>query len=484
MKLTDLTSDIEITGKAGAADADISSLGFDSRNIGKGGLFFAVRGTAGDGHDYIASATEHGASAVVCERLPERIDENIAYITVADSAAAVGLIASRFYGYPSRHLKLVGVTGTNGKTTTATLLYDMFRGLGYKAGLISTVVYKIDEEERTSTHTTPDAIRLNAMLAEMVERGCDYCFMEVSSHSIVQERIAGLHFAGGIFTNITHEHLDYHGTFAEYIKAKKRFFDTLPQDAFALVNADDRNGNVMVQNTAGKVSTYALQRFADFPCRIIENTPEGMQLELEGRQVWTRFLGRFNAYNLAAVYGAARLLGADRDEVLRILSTLRPVNGRFDTLHSPAGITAIIDYAHTPDALKNVIDTVNELRNGAGRLIVVVGCGGDRDRTKRPVMADIALQGADIAIFTSDNPRHEDPDAILHEMTAHLTVSNKWLAITDRRQAIRTAATIATKGDYILIAGKGHETYQITGDVKSHFDDKEEARTALGMDNA
>lgn len=481
MKLSELISGIETITTAGRTDADILSLGFDSRNACEGQLFFAVRGSASDGHDYIDAAIAKGASAIICEHLPEHINSDVAYVVVRDSSAAMGYIASAFYGHPSRKLRLTGVTGTNGKTTTATLLYDMFRRLGYKAGLISTVVYKIDTEERPSTHTTPDAIRLNAMLAEMVERGCDYCFMEVSSHSIVQERIAGLTFAGGIFTNITHDHLDYHGTFAEYIRAKKMFFDKLPQEAFALVNSDDRNGMVMVQNTSAQIHTYALRGFSDFPCRIMENTPEGMLLEIDGKQVWTHFLGRFNAYNLTAVYGAARLLGADSEEILKVLSTLTPVNGRFDTLHSPSGITAIVDYAHTPDALRNVIDTINELRGGAGRLIVVVGCGGDRDRTKRPVMAQIAVENADLAIFTSDNPRHEDPDAIIAEMTAGMPEGPGWLAITDRRQAIKAAASAARKGDYILVAGKGHETYQIIGDVKNHFDDKEEVRRALGI---
>lgn len=481
MKLSELISGIETITTAGRTDADILSLGFDSRNACEGQLFFAVRGSASDGHDYIDAAIAKGASAIICEHLPEHINSDVAYVVVRDSSAAMGYIASAFYGHPSRKLRLTGVTGTNGKTTTATLLYDMFRRLGYKAGLISTVVYKIDTEERPSTHTTPDAIRLNAMLAEMVERGCDYCFMEVSSHSIVQERIAGLTFAGGIFTNITHDHLDYHGTFAEYIRAKKMFFDKLPQEAFALVNSDDRNGMVMVQNSSAQIHTYALRGFSDFPCRIMENTPEGMSLEIDGKQVWTHFLGRFNAYNLTAVYGTARLLGADSEEILKVLSTLTPVNGRFDTLHSPSGITAIVDYAHTPDALRNVIDTINELRGGAGRLIVVVGCGGDRDRTKRPVMAQIAVENADLAIFTSDNPRHEDPDAIIAEMTAGIPEGPGWLTITDRRQAIKAAASAARKGDYILVAGKGHETYQIIGDVKNHFDDKEEVRRALGI---
>lgn len=481
MKLNELLSGIEVISISGNRDTDITSLGFDSRNVVAGQLFFAVRGSASDGHAYIAGAITKGAAGVICEELPETLSNKVAYVVVEDSSAVLGKIASTFYGSPSHKLRLVGVTGTNGKTTIATLLYDMFRKLGYKAGLISTVSYMIDTEEIASTHTTPDAIRLNGMLAEMVARGCEYCFMEVSSHSIVQERIAGLRFVGGIFTNITHEHLDYHGTFAEYIRAKKRFFDTLISNAFALVNTDDKNGNVMVQNTQAAIKTYALKRFSDFSCRILENTPEGMLLDIDDEQVWTRFLGGFNAYNLTAVYGAARLLGADKQETLRIISTLTPVNGRFDTLHSPQGITAIVDYAHTPDALKNVIDTANELR-GDGKLIVVVGCGGDRDRTKRPVMAEIALEGADIAIFTSDNPRHEEPNAILDEMTAGLTGSDRWLCITDRRQAIKTAATMAQPGDFILIAGKGHETYQIIGDRHDHFDDKEEIKTFLKIE--
>lgn len=477
MKLTELLSGIETLQRAGAPETDITSLGFDSRHATAGQLFFAVKGSASDGHDYMAQATANGAAAVVCERLPEEPFPGVAYIVVADSSAALGTIASRFYGEPSHKLKLVGVTGTNGKTTTATLLYDLFRRLGYKAGLISTVVYRIDNETLPSTHTTPDAIRLNAMLAEMAERGCDYCFMEVSSHSIVQERIAGLTFAGGIFTNITHEHLDYHGTFAEYIRAKKRFFDRLLKGAFALVNADDRNGAVMVQNSAATTYTYALRSFSDFRCRILENTPEGMLLELDGQQVWTRFLGRFNAYNLAAVYGAARLLGADCDETLQALSTLTPVNGRFDTLHSPDGITAIVDYAHTPDALRNVMDTVNELRSGAGRLIVVVGCGGDRDRTKRPRMASVVSELSDISIVTSDNPRTEDPRAIIAEILPGIRSGAEYFADPDRRSAILKAAAISRRDDIILIAGKGHENYQEINGVRHHFDDREILRS-------
>ncbi len=479
MKLDELIASLAPLSVEGKTDTEVQSLGFDSRTAGAGQLFFALRGTASDGHAYIPQAAAAGAAGIVCEELPETRAAGTAYILVTDSHAALGEAAAAFYGHPSRSLKLVGVTGTNGKTTTATLLADLFRKAGYRTGLISTVTYRIDDEERPSTHTTPDAIRLNSMLAEMVDRGCDYCFMEVSSHSIVQKRIAGLQFAGGIFTNITHEHLDYHGTFAEYIRAKKMFFDALPADAFALSNADDRNGGVMLQNTRAAKHTYSLRSFADFRCRILENAPQGMLLEMDGCQVWVRFMGRFNAYNLAAVYGTARLLGADRDETLRILSTLKPVNGRFDTLHSEDGITAIVDYAHTPDALANVIDTVNELRTAGSRLIVVVGCGGDRDRTKRPVMASRCTEKADLSIFTSDNPRHEDPEAILDEMTAGLPAADSWIRITDRRQAIRTAAVTARPGDWILVAGKGHETYQIIGDRRDHFDDKEEIRACL-----
>lgn len=473
MKLDELFRDMEFIA-AGDLSADISSLGFDSRTVVPGQLFFAVRGTASDGHDHIPAAVAKGAAAVVCERMPQETAAGVTYITVPDSSAALGRAASRFYGEPSRKLHLVGITGTNGKTTTATLLHDMFRALGYKCGLISTVAYIIDGRSVGATHTTPDAVRLNAMLAEMAEAGCQYCFMEVSSHSVVQERITGLYFAGGVFTNITHEHLDYHGTFREYINAKKRFFDSLPGEAFALVNKDDRNGAVMLQNTRARSGTYAMRGFADYKGRILEVAPEGMLLEIDGEEVWVKFLGKFNAYNLLAVYAAARLLGAEKNEALTVLSTLTPVRGRFETMRSADGVTAIIDYAHTPDALGNVIDTVNEMRSGSGKLYVVVGCGGDRDKAKRPEMARIAAEGADMAIFTSDNPRHEDPEAILADMKAGVAGSTGYLSITDRREAIKTAAALARPGDIILIAGKGHETYQITGDKTVHLDDKEE----------
>ncbi len=480
MLLKELLENTAVAEIAGSDLAEVSSLTFDSRNVTPGALFFAVAGTASDGHDYIDTAVSSGAAAIVCQRMPEKQAGGVTYIRVTDSAAEVGRMASLFYGSPSGKLKLVGVTGTNGKTTIATLLYDMFRALGYKAGLISTVTYRIGDKAIESTHTTPDAIRLNAMMAEMADCGCDYCFMEVSSHSIVQQRIAGLEFAGGIFTNITHEHLDYHGTFAEYIRAKKLFFDSLPKGAFALTNADDRNGGVMVQNTAANVKTYSLKSFADYKCRILETVPEGMLLELDSEQVWVKFLGRFNASNLTAVYGAARLLGAGKDEALTALSTLTPVSGRFETVRSASGVTAIIDYAHTPDALSNVIDTINDLRQGGGKLFVVVGCGGKRDKTKRPEMARIALEGSDTAIFTSDNPRNEKPEDIIADMTAGLTGSRRWLTITDRGEAIKAAAMMARSGDIILIAGKGHETYQIIGDRTHHFDDHEEILRCFG----
>ena len=457
----------------------VGGLAFDSRAVRPGDCFFAVVGTQADGHDYIAAAVERGAAAVVCQRLPEPQAAGVAYVVVEDSAGAMADMAAAFYGYPSRELKLVGITGTNGKTTTVTLLYDLVRAMGYRAGLISTVVYPIDGREIASTHTTPDPIRLNAMMREMADAGCDYCFMECSSHAIVQERTRGLDFAGGIFSNITHDHLDYHKTFAEYIRAKKRFFDTLPAGAFALTNADDRNGAVMVQNTAARVSTYSLRAMADFRGKILEMHPDGMLLRLDGQELWVSLLGRFNAYNLLAVYGAACLLGLDRREVLRVMSTLQPVDGRFEVVRAANGTTAIVDYAHTPDALENVLQTIGELRTPTQQLIVVCGCGGDRDRTKRPEMAAIAVKHASTAIFTSDNPRHEAPEAILDDMTAGLDVGTRYLRITDRAEAIRTAVMMSHPGDLLLVAGKGHETYQIVEDEKHHFDDREELRKAF-----
>lgn len=478
--LDELLQGVEVRSLVGDGTVAVGRLEFDSRKVVPGTLFFATRGTQADGHAYIPAAVAAGAAAVVCEELPAERPVGVTFVQVPDSTVALGQVASAFYGHPSRRLKLVGVTGTNGKTTTATLLYRMFRRLGYKAGLISTVVYCVDDREIPSTHTTPDSIRLNAMMAEMVEAGCDYCFMEVSSHSLVQHRTAGLAFVGGIFSNITHDHLDYHKTFAEYIRAKKLFFDGLPAGAFALTNADDRNGMVMVQNTKATVKTYALQSFADFRCRIVETLLDGMLLNLDGSEVWVKFLGRFNAYNLTSVYATALLLGARRDEVLRILSDLTSVDGRFEPIHSKEGVTAIVDYAHTPDALQNVIGTINEIRKKDQRLYVVVGCGGNRDATKRPEMAKIAVDGSDMAVLTSDNPRLEEPGAIIEQMKSGLEPSARYLAITDRREAIKAAVALARPGDIILVAGKGHETYQDVGGVKHHFDDREEVRAAFG----
>ncbi len=478
--LDELLQGVEVRSLVGDGTVAVGRLEFDSRKVVPGTLFFATRGTQTDGHAYIPAAVAAGAAAVVCEELPAERPAGVTFVQVPDSTVALGQVASAFYGHPSRRLKLVGVTGTNGKTTTATLLYRMFRRLGYKAGLISTVVYCVDDREIPSTHTTPDSIRLNAMMAEMVEAGCDYCFMEVSSHSLVQHRTAGLAFVGGIFSNITHDHLDYHKTFAEYIRAKKLFFDGLPAGAFALTNADDRNGMVMVQNTKATVKTYALQSFADFRCRIVETLLDGMLLNLDGSEVWVKFLGRFNAYNLTSVYATALLLGARRDEVLRILSDLTLVDGRFEPIHSKEGVTAIVDYAHTPDALQNVIGTINEIRKKDQRLYVVVGCGGNRDATKRPEMAKIAVDGSDMAVLTSDNPRLEEPGAIIEQMKSGLEPSARYLAITDRREAIKAAVALARPGDIILVAGKGHETYQDVGGVKHHFDDREEVRAAFG----
>lgn len=464
-----------------SADPEIGALSYDSRSVGRGDCFFAVRGESSDGHDFIDAAVKAGAAAVVCERLPEHTAEGVSYAVVDDSHGALADMAAAFYDNPSHELRLVGVTGTNGKTTVATLLCDMFRMLGHKAGLISTVVYRVGEREVAATHTTPDAVRLNAMMREMVDDGCEYCFMEVSSHSIVQERVRGLRFAGAIFTNLTHDHLDYHKTFAEYVKAKKRLFDTLPREAFALVNADDRNGAVMVQNTRARVSTYSLRSMADFRCKVLEMHFDGMLLSIGGREVWVDFIGRFNAANLLAVYGAARLLGVGADDALRCLSALHSVSGRFEPVRSASGRTVIVDYAHTPDALQNVIETINEIRRPEQQLIVVCGCGGDRDRTKRPEMGAIASREASVAVFTSDNPRTEDPETILDQIMEGVAAGSRCLRITDRAQAIRTAVMLSHEGDIILIAGKGHETYQIVGRERHHFDDREQAAEALRL---
>ena len=462
-------------------NAEVVSLTYDSRSVERGALFFAVRGTQSDGHNYIASAIERGATAIVCEQLPQQLNDAVCYVVVEDSNIAMAHIASTFYDNPSKELRLVGVTGTNGKTTTATLLYDMFMAMGYKAGLISTVIYRIGQRSIASTHTTPDAIRLNQMMRQMVDEGCDYCFMEVSSHAAAQHRIEGLHFTGALFTNLTHDHLDYHGTYKEYINAKKSFFDRLDKGAWAVVNGDDRNGEVMLQNCKAKGYRLSLRSMADYRTKIVEMHPDGMLLLIDGQELWVKFTGRFNAYNLTTVYAAATLLGIDRLEVLTTLSQLTPVAGRFETIVADDQTMAIVDYAHTPDALENVLQTIEEVRQDQQRLIVVCGCGGDRDKTKRPEMAAIATKYATTAIFTSDNPRTESAEAILDDMVQGVDGAKNWLRITDRREAIRTATMLAQPKDIILVAGKGHEDYQIIGTEKHHFDDREEVRNAFNQ---
>ncbi len=460
----------------GNINIPILAICFDSRKVVPGSLFVAMRGTTTDGHSYLSEVIQKGVSAIVCEEMPKSIRNDITYIITSDSSKALGLVCSEFYDRPSKKLTLVGVTGTNGKTTIATLLYRLFKQLGYKVGLISTVAYYINDEKSDASHTTPDPLQLNALMYQMVQQGCTHCFMEVSSHSIAQQRIAGLYFAGGIFTNLTHDHLDFHKTFAEYLKAKKTFFDQLPETAFALVNKDDRNGMVMVQNTKAQVKTYALKSMADFRCRIIENHFEGMQLQVDNQDVWTRFIGAFNAYNLLAVYATALLLEQDQQNVLTLMSALSPVEGRFENIRSKDGITAVVDYAHTPDALENVLKAIHGLLTiSSAQIITVVGCGGDRDKTKRPEMAKIAADSSSRLILTSDNPRSEEPEDIINDMLAGLNKEErrKTIAITDRREAIRTACMMASSGDVVLVAGKGHETYQIVKGVKSHFDDRE-----------
>ena len=478
MILADLLQHIICLENSGNTGIEVTGIQFDSRKATQGTVFVATRGTATDGHDFIGMAIENGASAVICEAMPETQPENVTFIRVANSSDVLGQMAAAWFGYPSSQLTLVGVTGTNGKTTIATLLYETFRALGYKTGLLSTVCNYIDTEAVEATHTTPDAIALNELLARMVQAGCKYAFMEVSSHAVDQRRIAGLDFDGGIFTNLTRDHIDYHLTFENYLKAKKRFFDDLSTDAFALTNADDKNGMVMLQNTKAQKHNYSLRGMADFKTRILEHSFEGMLLDMNDREVNVAFTGKFNASNLTAVFGASVLLGQDELEVLRILSSLHSVSGRFETLHAPQGFTAIVDYAHTPDALNNVISTINQILEGNGRLITVVGCGGNRDKGKRPMMAREAVDGSWKAILTSDNPRFEDPQDILNDMLAGLDVTqkSKSLTIVDRREAIKTACAIAQKGDVVLVAGKGHEDYQIIQGVKHHFDDREEVR--------
>ena len=479
--ISELLRNIDVIALSGEKNPVVNNIEFDSRKVTPGTLFIAVKGTRTDGHDYINNAVSSGASAIICEVFPENRDEKICWIKTDNSAKALGLVSSGFYNNPSSNLKLVGVTGTNGKTTIATLLYRMFTRLGYKCGLFSTVCNYINDRELPATHTTPDPVQLNRTLAAMVEEGCDFAFMEVSSHAVDQQRIAGLKFAGGIFTNLTHDHLDYHKTFKNYLQAKKGFFDSLTTDAFALVNVDDRNGKVMIQNCKARKYTFSVRGIADYRCRLIEQSSEGMSLRIEGEEVWTRFIGEFNASNMLAVYAVSSLLGASKKEILTILSDMRPVPGRLETVDSTSGITGIVDYAHTPDALLNVIGTINKIREGGMQLITVVGAGGDRDRTKRPKMAAISAQGSSKVILTSDNPRTEDPDRIIDDMEAGITpdIRNKVLRIRDRREAIRTAVMLAGKGDIILVAGKGHENYQEVNGVKHHFDDREELTAAL-----
>ena len=485
MKLNDLLKNIKPLNIVGNTDKDIKGINIDSRKIEQGHLFVAMKGTQTDGHKFIEKAIELGASAVLLEDMPaETAEKDITYIQVKSTEDAVGKVATTFYGDPSHQLKLVGVTGTNGKTTVATLLYNMFRKFGHKVGLLSTVCNYIDDKEVPASHTTPDPIELNALLARMVAEGCEYAFMECSSHAIHQRRIGGLKFAGGLFTNLTRDHLDYHKTFENYRDAKKMFFDDLSKDAFAIINADDKNGMVMVQNCKAKIKTYSTKRMADFRARILECHFEGMYLEVDGKEVGVQFIGKFNVSNLLAVYGTAIMLGKKAEDILVALSTLKNVNGRLEPIASPEGYTAIVDYAHTPDALENVLMAIHEVLDGkGGNVFTVCGAGGNRDKGKRPLMALEAVKRSDKVILTSDNPRNEDPQAIIDDMLAGLdtTQKKKVLSITDRKEAIRTACMMAQRGDVILIAGKGHETYQEVNGVKHHFDDHEVVREIFGL---
>ena len=479
MILNELLSATKVLNTVGNTDIDIAAIAFDSRKVAQNTLFVAQAGTAVDGHDYIGKALDSGATAIVCERIPEEVAErDTCFIVVEDSSKALGELACQWFGQPSKQLTLVGVTGTNGKTTIATLLYKLVRGLGHKAGLLSTVVNYIEDEAVASTHTTPDALELNSLLKRMVDAGCTYAFMEVSSHSIAQARIAGLDFDGAIFTNLTRDHIDFHKTFDNYRDTKKRLFDGLKKNAFAITNKDDKNGLIMTQNCQASVYTYSTRALADYRAQILEEGFDGMLLQVNNQEVFVPLVGRFNVSNILAIYGAAVSLGFEPTEVLRVLSTLKPVNGRFESIASPKGWTAIIDYAHTPDAVENVINTINEIRKPGSRLITIVGCGGNRDKGKRPMMASLAKHGSDRLILTSDNPRDEEPADILKDMIAGLTEAEQrdTLIIEDREMAIRTACMMAEAGDVILVAGKGHEDYQIIKGVKHHFDDHEVVR--------
>ena len=483
MKLQELLKNIKPLRIEGSTDVDITGVNIDSRKIKDGHLFVAMKGTQTDGHKFIPKALELGARAVLCEDMPEKLADGVTYVQVESTEDAVGKVATLFHGDPSKHLTLVGVTGTNGKTTIATLLYNMFREFGYRCGLLSTVCNYIDGKPIPADHTTPDPIELNELLGEMVKAGCQYAFMECSSHAIHQKRIGGLKFAGGIFTNLTRDHLDYHKTFENYRNAKKAFFDGLPKGSFAITNADDKNGMIMVQNTAATVRTYSTRTAADYKGRILEESIEGMMLDIDGREVSVRFVGRFNVSNLLAVYGTALMLGKTPEDTLRVLSAMHPVNGRFEAIHSPKGFNAIVDYAHTPDALVNVLTAIGEIVKGKGHIITVCGAGGNRDKGKRPLMAQEAVKGSDRVIITSDNPRFEDPQDIINDMLAGLNDEQrqKVISICDRREAIRTAAMMAQPGDVILVAGKGHEPYQEIKGVKHHFDDHEEIKKAFGL---
>ncbi len=474
--LSDIIEGLAFTELQGSADIEITAIVFDSRKVIPGSLFVALKGTQVDGHDYILQAINDGAVAVICEELPARVTGEVDFLMVADSSVALGIVSANFYDNPSAKLKLVGITGTNGKTTIATMLYKLFRDLGYKCGLISTVENQINGQVIQATHTTPDPVVLNQLMSEMVEQGCDYCFMEVSSHAIAQHRIAALKFSGGVFSNLTHDHLDYHKTFDSYLKAKKAFFDGLPANAFALTNQDDKNGNVMLQNTKAHKKTYGLKSMADYKARILENQFEGLLLQIDGEEVWFKMVGTFNAYNLLAVYSAAMLLDQDKTKILTSLSKLTGARGRFDYIVAPNKIIGIVDYAHSPDAIQNILSTIHDIRKDKEKVITVIGCGGDRDKTKRPIMAKAACEWSDRVILTADNPRSEDPAQIIKEMEEGVDPAFKryTLSIVDRREAIKTACMLAKPGDIVLIAGKGHEKYQEIKGVRTHFDDMEE----------
>jgi UDP-N-acetylmuramoyl-L-alanyl-D-glutamate--2,6-diaminopimelate ligase len=485
MKLRELLQNIDYIEISGDTNPEVTALESDSRKVKRGSAFIAQRGLHADGHLFIAAALKNGAEVIICEDHPtDTVQGDAVFVKVADSNSAAGLLAAAFYGFPSAKMKVIGVTGTNGKTSIATLLFRMIRLMGYNAGLISTISYRINEEEETASFTTPGPVKIQHLMNRMVESGCGFCFMEVSSHAIHQKRIAGIEFAGGIFTNITHDHLDYHKTFAEYIKAKQQFFDILPANAFALTNLDDKNGLIMVQNTKATVVTYSARTMADYRCKVLESHFDGMLLNLNGQEVWTHFVGKFNAYNLLAVFAAALNLGQDASEVYQIISRLEPVKGRFQTIRSIDGKLAIVDYAHTPDALNNVLSAIAGIRTGNEQVITVIGAGGDRDKTKRPEMAKEAILGSDMVILTSDNPRTEQPAQIIRDMEAGVEArsSKKVISIENRREAIKTAVLMARPGDIILIAGKGHENYQEVNGVKHHFDDVEEVRSFFGTD--